>query len=63
MSGAFGVTTAASGIQSVTAQVVSGATASHSLALQSDGTVWAWGNNGSGQLGNGNTSNATTNSQ
>jgi alpha-tubulin suppressor-like RCC1 family protein len=25
----------------------------HSLALKSDGTVWAWGNNGWGQLGNG----------
>jgi alpha-tubulin suppressor-like RCC1 family protein len=25
----------------------------HSLALKSDGTVWAWGNNGSGRLGNG----------
>jgi alpha-tubulin suppressor-like RCC1 family protein len=25
----------------------------HSLALQSDGTLWAWGYNGSGELGNG----------
>lgn len=27
----------------------------HSLALRSDGTVWAWGENGFGQLGRGNT--------
>ena len=27
----------------------------HALALRSDGTVWAWGNNGSGQLGDGTT--------
>jgi alpha-tubulin suppressor-like RCC1 family protein len=25
----------------------------HSLALKGDGTVWAWGNNGEGELGNG----------
>jgi alpha-tubulin suppressor-like RCC1 family protein len=30
-----------------------GAGGSHSLALRNDGTVWAWGSNGSGQLGNG----------
>jgi len=30
----------------------------HSLALKSDGTVWAWGNNGEGELGNG--TNATS---
>ncbi|MBV1853736.1 RCC1 domain-containing protein [Catellatospora tritici] len=29
----------------------------HSLALLDDGTVWAWGGNGHGQLGNGTTSN------
>ena len=28
----------------------------HSLALRSDGTVWAWGWNGYGQLGDGTTS-------
>ena len=32
----------------------------HSLALRMDGTVWAWGWNMAGQLGNGNTNNSTT---
>ena len=32
--------------------------AAHSLALASDGTVYAWGNNGSGRLGNGDGTNA-----
>lgn len=30
----------------------------HSLAIRSDGTVWAWGLNTSGQLGNGNNNNS-----
>lgn len=32
----------------------------HSLALRSDGTVWAWGWNSDGQLGNGQTEDALT---
>jgi alpha-tubulin suppressor-like RCC1 family protein len=31
----------------------------HSLALKRDGTVWAWGLNANGQLGNGTTTNST----
>ena len=33
--------------------------ANHMLALKSDGTVWAWGDNVRGQIGNGTTSNLT----
>jgi alpha-tubulin suppressor-like RCC1 family protein len=32
----------------------------HSLALRRDGTVWAWGRNNWGQLGNGTTTNSNT---
>ena len=40
------------------ASVVAGR--SHSLALKSDGTVWAWGNNSTGQLGDGSTTDRWT---
>jgi len=33
-------------------QIIAGGN-THSLALKKDGTVWGWGNNGYGQLGNG----------
>ena len=32
---------------------------SHSMALKNDGTVWAWGYNSAGELGNGTTQNET----
>ena len=34
--------------------------ATHTLALKNDGTVWAWGLNGVGQLGDGSTSERFT---
>lgn len=37
--------------------------ASHSLALKSNGTLWAWGLNSSGQLGNGNNTNSNVPTQ
>lgn len=32
----------------------------HTIAIKTDGTLWAWGNNGFGQLGNGTTTNSNT---
>lgn len=40
------------GLSSVVA-IATGATSMHGLAVKSDGTVWAWGWNGMGQLGDG----------
>lgn len=37
--------------------------ASHSLAVKRDGTVWAWGQNGRGQLGDGTTTSRSTPAQ
>ncbi|MCL2679509.1 MAG: RCC1 repeat-containing protein, partial [Dehalococcoidia bacterium] len=47
-----------SGLTNVIA--ITGGCEYHSLALKSDGTVWAWGNNSSGQLGNDTTTNSST---
>jgi len=47
----------ASGLTGVVAIAAGGA---HSLALKSDGTVWAWGLNGNGQLGDGSATNRLT---
>ncbi|MBI3828673.1 MAG: PKD domain-containing protein, partial [Planctomycetes bacterium] len=47
-----------SGLTGVTA--ISGNCANHCLALEADATMRAWGNNGTGQLGDGTTTNRTT---
>lgn len=49
-----------SGLASGVVQVSAGCTGQHGLALTSDGTVWAWGQNTYGQLGNGTLTNSTT---
>src|SRR5262245_16809498 len=41
----------------VVAIAVSGGAGNHSLAVKSDGTLWAWGLNTAGQLGDGTTTN------
>jgi alpha-tubulin suppressor-like RCC1 family protein len=47
-----------SGLSSGVTAIAAGAT--HSMALKGDGTVWSWGLNSSGQLGNGSTTNSST---
>ncbi|MCL2563673.1 MAG: S-layer homology domain-containing protein [Oscillospiraceae bacterium] len=44
-------------IQTLTDVTAIAASHSHALALRSDGTVWAWGDNHFGQLGDGTTTN------
>ncbi|MEW6276752.1 MAG: hypothetical protein AB1556_16790, partial [Bacillota bacterium] len=40
-------------VKNLTGIIAVAAGESHSLALKKDGTVWAWGNNSLGQLGDG----------
>ena len=47
-----------SGLNDITAVAVG--TNGHSMALKSDGTVWTWGDNKYGQLGDGTTENKST---
>jgi len=53
-----------SGLSGIT-QILAGSntTGASSYALKSDGTVWAWGDNNYGQLGNGTTTNSHTPTQ
>jgi alpha-tubulin suppressor-like RCC1 family protein len=48
------------GVLSDVSAISAGAMGSHFLALKRDGTVWAWGNNANGQLGDGTTTGRAT---
>ena len=41
-------------------RAISAGFVSHAVALKNDGTVWAWGSNGYGQLGDGTTTDSYT---
>src|SRR5580698_9899622 len=46
--------------QALTVTPVVEAGSAHSIALKFDGTVWTWGSNAYGQLGNGNNTDSST---
>lgn len=52
------VVTNGSGVLTSIAAIAGGH--AHSLALKTDGSVWAWGDNSNGQLGNGTTADSNT---
>jgi alpha-tubulin suppressor-like RCC1 family protein len=47
-------------VKNLTGVTMVSAGADHSMALRSDGTVWTWGQNNDGQLGDGTKTNRST---